>query len=65
MGPANKIKKKIAKEKELAEITDVIFLKKYLNIITSQIKQMEQELTSARLSRNHIRSIIEKIKKVS
>lgn len=62
MGPANKTKRKIQIKKELDKITDVIFLEKYLNIINSQIKKMEQELTSARLSRNHIQSIITKVK---
>ena len=62
MGPANKTKRKIETKKEFVKVSDVIFLEKYLGIINSQIKQMEQELTSARLSRNHIQSILEKIK---
>jgi len=70
MGPANKIKNMIDKEKKSTNITDEKFLSEYIKLINDQItqmetqkKKMELEITAIKLNRKHILSIIRKLKK--
>lgn len=50
---------KIKKE----EMSDLQFIVKYVNFMNEQIKQMELELTAAKLNRKHIISIKKKLRK--
>lgn len=63
MGAENKVKRMIEKKKKDDEISDITFLTGYLDLINSQIKQLEHQLSGSKLHRKHIISITEKIKK--
>ena len=64
MGPENKIKKIIEERtKKEKEMSDISFLMGYLEILNVQIEQTQIQLTGARLHRNHVVSIIKKLKK--